>query len=208
MGLCAGAYTSAKVTSTLHDTSSRIGHARHPELARYLDAHAILRGSFKLASGRTSSYYCDGKQASFSGEGLTLIADAIARELRDVNAQAIGGMDMGATPIVAAAAMRMNQLGRPMVAFVVRKDVKEHGTKKEIEGPLPKEPSRIVIIDDVVTSGGSIIKSIEAVRKRGHEVVLALSVLDRDAGGGEALRALGVKYQPLVTIAELGISNE
>ena len=181
---------------------------RHAELARFLEDRAIRRGSFTLASGRKSSYYCDGKQVSFSGEGLQLIADAMYTELRDVDFDAIGGMDMGATPIVSAVSMRLFQLGRTAPAFVVRKDVKDHGTRKEIEGPLPEKPSRLVIVDDVVTSGGSIIKSIEAVRRRGHEVVLALSVLDRDGGGSEALKALGVKYQPLVTIAELGISND
>ena len=185
------------------------GHTvRHAELARFLEGRAIRRGSFTLASGRKSSYYCDGKQVSFSGEGLQLIADAMCAELRNVDFDAIGGMDMGATPIVSAVSMRLFQLGRTAPAFVVRKDVKDHGTRKEIEGPLPENPSRLVIVDDVVTSGGSIIKSIEAVRRRGHEVVLALSVLDRDGGGSEALKALGVKYQPLVTIAELGISND
>lgn len=183
-------------------------YARHPRLAQFLNEHAIMRGTFTLASGRTSSYYCDTKQASFSGEGALLIADAIAKEVEGLAFDAIGGMDMGATPIVAAVALRLHQLGRDVPSFVVRKDVKGHGTKKEIEGILPSEPSRLVIVDDVVTSGGSIIKSIEAARARGHEVVLAISVLDRDTGGRQNLEAIGVKYQPLVTIAELGISND
>lgn len=189
-------------------SSMRNQSARHPELAQFVQVRAIRRGSFTLASGRKSSYYCDGKQVSFSGEGLQLIADAMCAELRDVEFDAIGGMDMGATPIVAAVSLRLFQLGRTAPAFVVRKDVKDHGTRKEIEGPLPEQPSRVVIVDDVVTSGGSIIKSIEAVRRRGHEVVLAMSVLDRDGGGREALGEFGVKYQPLVTISELGISND
>jgi orotate phosphoribosyltransferase len=188
--------------------SANIRSARHPELAQYVQDHAIKRGSFTLVSGRKSSYYCDGKRVSFSGEGLQLIADAIHSELRDLECDAIGGMDMGATPIVAAVSLRLFQLGRSVPAFVVRKDVKDHGTRREIEGPLPEQPSRLVIVDDVVTSGGSIIKSIEAVRRRGHEVVLAISILDRDGGGREALNAMGVKYQPLVTIAELGITND
>jgi orotate phosphoribosyltransferase len=182
--------------------------ARHPDLARYVNAHAILRGSFTLASGRQSNYYCDGKQVSFSGEGLSLIADAIVEEIRDLNIDAIGGMDMGATPIVAAVALRMFQIGKPIGSFVVRKDVKGHGTKKDVEGVLPKVPARVAIVDDVITSGGSTLKSIEVVQAKGHTVVLALSVLDRDAGGAKALADIGVKYQPLVTIAELGISND
>lgn len=190
------------------DTSTTVRNARHPELAEFLNKRAILRGTFTLASGRRSSYYCDGKQASLTGQGLSLIADAIEREIRDLDVEAIGGMDMGATPIVAAVAFRLFQLGKPIPSFVVRKDVKGHGTKKDIEGPLPKEPSRVVIVDDVVTSGGSIVKAIEAVKAKGHDVVLAISMLDRDTGGREALAALGIPYQPLVTIDELGITND
>ncbi len=190
-----------------NDAIASVKKARHPELAQFVLDRAILRGNFTLVSGRKSSYYCDGKQVSFSGKGLALVTDAIAAELRDVQLSAIGGMDMGATPIVAATALRLHQLGRSVAAFVVRKDVKGHGTKKEIEGPLPEEPSQLVIVDDVISSGGSIVRSIEAVRNRGHEVVLALSILDRDMGGGEKLASIGVPYQPLVTIAEIGITN-
>jgi orotate phosphoribosyltransferase len=185
-----------------------IAKARHPELARFIDEHAIRRGRFKLSGGGTSSYYCDGKLVSFSGAGVALIAEAIIEEIGDLDIDAIGGMDMGATPIVSAVAMRLHQLGRAIPAFVVRKDVKAHGTMKAIEGPLPEKPGRVVIVDDVVTTGGSIITAVEAVRAQGHTVVLAISVLDRDAGGREALRAHGITYRPLVTIAELGICEE
>jgi orotate phosphoribosyltransferase len=188
-----------------------LSSARHPDLARYIAEHAIFRGEFTLASGRTSSYYCDGKLVSFSGEGALLIADAIIDEIRSgggIECDAIGGMDMGATPIVSAVALRLHQLGRSIPSFIVRKDVKAHGTKKAIEGPLPKSPCRVVIVDDVITTGGSIIKAVEVVREQGHTVVLAISVLDRDGGGAELLRSHGIPYQPLVTIGELGLSNE
>lgn len=184
------------------------GSPRHPELADFIANRAILRGTFKLVSGRTSSYYCDGKQVTFSGEGLALIADALEREVSDVKFDAIGGMDMGATPIVAALALALHQRGRPMPSFIVRKEAKGHGTRKAIEGVLPKTPVRVLMIDDVVTSGDSILKAIAAVREAGHEVVLAVSILDRDGGGEAALAKVGVPYRPLVTIAELGISND
>lgn len=190
------------------ETHRAIEQARHPELARFLNDHAILRGSFTLVSGRKSTYYCDGKQASFSGEGLALITEAILKELEGVDANAIGGMDMGATPIVAAVALRAQQAGRALPAFVVRKDVKAHGTKKEIEGICPESAQQLVIVDDVITSGGSTIKAIEAVRRTGREVSLVLSVLDRESGGREALEAIGVRYQPLVTISDLGLTND
>src|SRR5690606_13486431 len=134
--------------------------ARHPRLAEFLLTHAIKRGRFRLASGRESTYYCDGKLVSFSPEGIALIADAILEETKDVDAAAIGGMDMGATPIVAAVALRSFQIGRPLEAFVVRKEVKDHGTRKRIEGRIPATPSNVIIVDDVVTTAGSIIQSI------------------------------------------------
>jgi orotate phosphoribosyltransferase len=90
----------------------------------------------------------------------------------------------------------------------VRKDTKAHGTRKKVEGLLPAKAGPVVMVDDVVTSGGSIIQAIEAVREMGHRVVLAISVLDRDGGGEESLAKLGVPYRSLVTIAELGISND
>ena len=190
------------------DADTMISKARHPDLARYIAEHAIFRGQFKLASGRTSDYYCDGKLVSFSGEGALLIADAIIDELNGHEFDAIGGMDMGATPIVSAVAMRLHQLGRSIPSFIVRKDVKAHGTQKAIEGPLPKSPCRVVIVDDVITTGGSIIKAVEAVRNAGHTVVLAISVLDRDGGGAQLLRSNEIPYRPLVTIAELGLDND
>lgn len=187
--------------------SPDVDNARHPLLARFLREQAISFGNFKLASGRTSNYYCDAKQVTFSGEGLALTMDAIAEELRDVKFDAIGGMDMGATPLAAAAALWFYQLGKYVPSFVVRKEVKAHGTMKDVEGILPPAPARLVILDDVITTAGSIIQAVDVVRGKGHEVVLAISVLDREAGGAEALRAKGVKYQPLVTISELGIGN-
>ncbi len=199
--------TSAPFAPSSPTVDRSLANARHPALARFVRERAITFGNFTLASGRTSTYYCDAKQITFSGEGLALVMDALAKELRDVEFDAIGGMDMGATPLAAAAALRFHQLGRGVPAFVVRKDVKEHGTRKDIEGTLPATPAKVVILDDVITTAGSIIKAVDVVRAKGHEIVLALGILDREAGGVEALRAKGVKYQPLVTISELGISN-
>jgi orotate phosphoribosyltransferase len=181
---------------------------RHPELVSFLLDRAIKFGSFKLASGQESDYYCDGKLVSFDGEGLSLIADAILHEIRDLPVDAIGGMDMGGTPIVAGVALRSRDLGTPIPAFVVRKSAKSHGTMKDIEGPLPDHGCRVAVVDDVVTSGGSIKDAIEKIRKAGHEVVLAISVLDRASGGAEAMAKLGVPYQPLATIAEIRQANE
>jgi orotate phosphoribosyltransferase len=119
---------------------------------------------------------------------------------------AIGGMDMGATPIVGAVAVCSFLQKRPLPVFVVRKDVKPHGTMKLIEGPL-NPPCKVVIIDDVITTGGSIIKAIEAVKAVGCQVLLAISVLDRQAGAAETLARMEIPYQPLVTLADLGVAS-
>src|SRR5688572_14486306 len=97
---------------------------RHPDLVRFIRDKAIIRGSFVLASKATSDFYCDGKQVTFSGEGMSLVVDAIIEEIRDIDYDAIGGMDMGATPMAPAVVYRLFQLGKQVPAFVVRKEVK------------------------------------------------------------------------------------
>jgi orotate phosphoribosyltransferase len=182
--------------------------ARHPELASLLERKSLRRGNFVLASGRSSTYYIDGKLTSMDPQGATLIADAILAEIRDLTVDAVGGMDMGATPIVGAVATRSLTAGRPLPTFVVRKEVKGHGTKKEIEGPVPQNPSKVVIVDDVVTTGDSLLKAIDAAQRAGHEVVLAISVLDRNAGATEAMARRGIRYQPLATLKDIGVVEE
>ena len=179
----------------------------YPTLAKFIKEHAIQQGSFVLASSVASDYYCDGKQVSFSGQGLALVVDAILDDLKDLEFDAIGGMDMGATPIVSALALKYFQLGRDVPTFVVRKDVKRHGTMKRIEGPIPDPPCRVVVIDDVVTSGGSILQAIQAIRDHGSEIVRAISVLDREEGGAKRLQDEGISYRPLVTSSQLGIAH-
>ena len=130
---------------------------RYPKLAQLLERRSLRRGNFVLSSGKTSTYYIDGKLTSMDAEGAAVIADAILSEIEGLNIDAVGGMDMGATPIVGAVACRSFLAGRPLPTFVVRKDVKAHGTMKRIEGPVPPAPCNVVIVDDVVTTGDSII---------------------------------------------------
>lgn len=179
--------------------------ARHPKLAELLAQRSLKRGNFVLSSGKTSTYYIDGKLTSMDPHGATEIARAILAEIKDLAVDAVGGMDMGATPIVGAVAVESLHAGRPLPTFVVRKEVKAHGTMKKIEGPIPSTPSKVVIIDDVVTTGDSIIKAIDATQEAGHQVLLAISLLDRNAGATEALAGRGIKYQPLVTLADIGV---
>lgn len=179
--------------------------ARHPELVKVLRARSLQFGDFQLASGAHSSYYMDVRRSSLAPDGAAAIVDALVSELDGLEYDAVGGMDMGATPIAGALALRFHQLGRDVPTFVARKQVKKHGTQKEIEGPLPEGHCRVIIIDDVVTSGGSILDAIAAVKRRGCTVVKAFAVVDRDAGGRERIEAEGIDYQPLVTLTELGI---
>jgi orotate phosphoribosyltransferase len=171
-----------------------------------LKKKSLKFGNFVLASGRTSTYYIDGRLTSFDPAGAALIAEAVLKEIEGMAVDAVGGMDMGATPIVGAVACRSHYIGRPMPTFVVRKEVKSHGTQKKIEGNLPAAGGKVVIIDDVVTSGDSIIKAIDATQEAGCAILLAISVLDRGAGAAETLAARGIAYRPLVTLADLGIS--
>jgi orotate phosphoribosyltransferase len=182
--------------------------SRYPRLAELLQRKSLKRGHFTLSSGRTSTYYIDGKLTSFDPEGATAIAEAILKEIKDLPIDAVGGMDMGATPIVGAVAAHGFHVGRPYPTFVVRKEVKAHGTMKEIEGPIPPAPAKVVIVDDVVTTGDSILKAIDAVQKAGYEVLLAISILDRNAGATEAIATRGVPYRPLLTLPDIGIMEE
>jgi len=182
--------------------------SRYPRLVELLKHKSLRYGSFILASGKSSTYYIDGRLTAMDAEGAAVIAESILREIEGMPVDAVGGMDMGATPIVGAVACRSFLDGRPIPTFVVRKDVKTHGTMKRIEGPIPPAPCNVVIVDDVVTTGGSIVKAIDAVEEYGGKVLLAISVLDRDAGAREALERRGIAYRPLVTIADLGIEEK
>jgi orotate phosphoribosyltransferase len=180
---------------------------KYPQLAKIIAEKSLKRGKFTLASGRTSDYYIDARLSSLDPAGASAIAEAILKEIEGMKVDAVGGMDMGATPIVGAVAIRSFQLGKPMPTFVVRKDVKAHGTQKLIEGPIPAAPCNVVIVDDVVTSGGSILKAIDAVEKHGGKVILAISVLDRNAGATEAMEERKIPYRPLLTLADIGIKD-
>jgi len=178
---------------------------RHPKLAALLKEKSLRRGKFILASGAESPYYIDGKMTCLDPAGATLIAEAIMEEIKDLPVEAVGGMDMGATPIVGAVAVMSHLRGRPLPVFVVRKEVKQHGTMKPIEGPLPAG-GKVVLIDDVITTGGSILKAVDAVKAAGCQVLMAICVLDRNAGAAETMAKLGIPYRPLVTLADIGIT--
>jgi orotate phosphoribosyltransferase len=170
-------------------------------LARELRDHALVVGEVTLTSGQKARYLIDAKRAILRPDGFRALAELVAGEARRMNATAVGGITMGADPIACAALAG----GADVKAFFVRKERKEHGLSRWIEGP-PLEPGdRCLIVEDVVTTGGSTIKAIERVREEGHEVVGVLAILDRLAGGAEAIEraAGGAPYVALTTIDDV-----
>ncbi len=162
--------------------------------------HALVLGDVVLTSGRTASYYVDAKRAVLRPGGFGALAELVAERARAWDATAVGGLTMGAdAPACAALAG-----GADVTAFFVRKDVKAHGMQRRIEGPLLDPADRCLIVEDVVTTGGSTIQAIEAVREAGHEIVGVVAILDRLAGGAERIReAVAAPYEPLATIDDL-----
>ncbi|HEY48771.1 MAG TPA: orotate phosphoribosyltransferase [Dehalococcoidia bacterium] len=160
--------------------------------------HAVLRGDFTLTSGLKTSYYFDGRMVTLWPEGAYLIGKKILTIIMEAGAEAVGGMTMGADPIAAAVAVVSHLEGEPIPAFIVRSDVKGHGTQKRVEGPL-KAGSKVAIVDDVITTGGSVLRAIDAVEAEGCRVVKVVVVLDRQQGGTEEIRRRGYDFAALLT---------
>jgi len=165
-----------------------------------LREHALLKGSFVLTSGRTAEYLVDAKRAILLPGGFGALAELVAAQAREWGATAVGGMTMGADPIACAALAG----GADVKAFFVRKEVKQHGLSRRIEGPLLDAGDRCMLVEDVVTTGSSTIRALEALRDEGHEVCGVLAICDRLAGGAEAIEeAAGAPFVALTTIDEV-----
>lgn len=176
-------------------------------LALALERGALKYGDFTLSSGKKSSYYFDGRLLSLDPEGAHLIAQALLPLLRQAGAQAIGGLTLGADPIVSAVALASHlesPQGRGIPGFIVRKEAKGHGTRQGIEGPRLVEGSRVAIVDDVCTTGGSLFQAIEAAEAAGCTVVKVLAVLDRREGGSDELRRRGYDFAALLAATPEG----
>ena len=169
-------------------------------LIEELRSHAVVVGDVVLTSGLTAQYYVDAKRAILRPAGFRALAELVAERARAWGATAVGGLTMGAdAPACAALAG-----GADVKAFFVRKDVKQHGLQRRIEGPLLEPRDRCLIVEDVVTTGGSTLQAIEAVRDAGHEIVGVVAILDRLAGGAERIRAaVAAPYEPFSTIDDV-----
>jgi orotate phosphoribosyltransferase len=162
--------------------------------------HALVIGEVTLSSGRTAQYYVDAKRAILRPAGFRALGELVAELARARGATAVGGLTMGADPVACAALAG----GADVKAFFVRKETKQHGLQRRVEGP-PLEPGdRCLVVEDVSTTGGSAIQAIEALQEAGHEIVGVTAVLDRLAGAKEAIEAAaGVPYEPLTTIDDV-----
>ena len=165
-----------------------------------IEVGAFLRGEFTLTSGKKSNYYFDGKKVTLSPEGAYQVGKAVFDQLAGVGIDAVGGVPVGAYSMVAAVALVSHLEGKPIPAFIVREETKEHGTKRRIEGHL-KEGSRVAIVDDVITTGGSLLRAIKAVEAANCKVVKVIVLVDRNEGGGDRLRQEGYDFTALLSIA-------
>jgi orotate phosphoribosyltransferase len=183
----------------MDEYTSDLAHARE-RLVRELREHALVIGQVTLTSGAVAEYYVDAKRAILLPHGFAALGALVAAQVADWEGTAVGGMTMGADPVACAALAG----GAQAKAFFVRKDAKAHGLQRRIEGPPLLPEDRCVVVEDVVTTGGSTLAAIAALHDAGHEICGVISVLDRLAGGGAAIeRAAGAPYVALSTIDDV-----
>lgn len=176
-------------------------------LLELMAGKAYLKGDFVLTSGKRSSHYFDLKMLTLDPEGLALIAALLVDRLKEAGITAIGGLAVGADPIVAGVVHASWQSGYPVQGFIVRKEPKEHGTGSRIEGPVAPGTA-VALVDDVVTSGGSIIRAAEGARAEGLDPMVALAVVDREEGGGKKIRdECGLELKALFKYSELNLGS-
>ncbi len=167
-------------------------------LRELIAARALSAGSFKLASGRPSGFFFNMKQVMLDPEGLRLMTEAFLERIREESAEHVGGVAMGAVPIVAALCLASGGTARPRRAFFVRKEAKDHGAERRVEGYLP-ERGEALLFEDVTTTGGSAMVAVEAVRAAGSEVRTLYTVVDRLEGAEANLAREGIRLVPLFT---------
>lgn len=176
-----------------------------PQLLDLFRERALKFGDFTLASGRKAKYYLDGKQITLHSTGLRLVAQGLLDLLENVDFQAIGGMSIGADPIVGAVLAVAAERGRDLCGFMVRKEAKGHGTGKFVEGPV-QPGTKVVIIDDVVTTGGSSLLAIDRIQEFGCQVVQVVAIVDRMEGGAANFAARELPFSSLLNITDFGLT--
>lgn len=173
-------------------------------LLELIRERALQLGKVTLSSGESSDYYIDGKMIEVYSEGAWLIGEAIYERTKDLDIDAIGGLAEGAIPLVTSAVISYHHHGQAIEGFWVRDKAKSHGTRKLVEGKLTHR-ARVAIVDDVVTTGSSVEKAIDAVESLGAEVIAIITLVDRLRGARSKFEAQGYCYNPIFTIRDLGV---
>src|SRR5215211_6428825 len=179
--------------------------ASRARLAEIIRKRSFGRGEITLASGRKSDFYFNLKPTMLDPEGATLLAELTFEALKDDNLDYVGGLEMGAVPLAGAIAQLSWIKGHPIAAFFVRKKPKEHGARLAVEGLAKSETlqgKRVVIVEDVTTTGGSALKAVETVREAGGEVALVFTMVDREEGAAETFAQAGIPFRSLYKAAE------
>ncbi len=171
------------------------------KLLKQLIEKAYKKGNFTLASGKKSSHYLNCKPVSLNGEGLNLISNLFL-ELMESRSKAVAGMTLGADPLVSGLIVTAASQGLYLNGLIIRKEIKKYGTKAGIEGPKLEEGTLVTVLEDVVTTAGSVIKAIKKLRENNYVVEEVLSIVDRQEGGSEALNDENVKLKSLFTIKD------
>lgn len=171
------------------------------ELFQIVKRLSFKTGDFVLASGQRSNYYVDCRLSTLDGRGAFLIGHLFYELLENLNIDAVGGMTLGADPMISSVIYRSAEVGRPIPGFIVRKEAKGHGAARQIEGHIAPW-MRVALVEDVVTTGGSTLKAIEAIQKAYPtvQIVQILSIIDRNAGGAEAFSRLQIPFQALYNV--------
>ena len=173
-------------------------------LLELLATRSARRGDFVLASGKRSTLYIDARLTTMSPEGLALIGPLALERLgrSGWNVQAVGGLTLGADPISYAISYASAGSDAPLRAFTVRKEAKAHGTRRQIEGPF-RDGDRVAVIEDVITTGGSALRAVDAIRAAGGIVAGVLALVDREEGGRESLEVAGLHVLTLARASEI-----
>ena len=169
------------------------------ELLELLKNYAYKKGEFKLSSGKTSEHYVNCKPVTLSGRGLTLSSLLL---LKEVETSYVGGLTLGADPLVSGVALVSALDSRMVNALIVRKEAKGHGTQAWIEGLLPPEKTKVTVLEDVITTGGSAIKAVEKLRDAGYVVERVVTIVDRQEGAIEAMATANLELRRLFTIED------
>jgi orotate phosphoribosyltransferase len=174
------------------------------KLLELVNKHAVIHGDFVLTSGKKSTHYIDGKLLSLMPDGLSCLAAVILEMTKEDHIDAVGGMTLGADPIIGAVVALSQDTDRPLRGLIIRKERSGHGRTKLIEGPL-EEGMKVVVIEDVVTTGSSSLKAIAALEDANCKIVKVIAIVDRLQGGRDNFESKGYKFEPIFTLEDLDI---